>query len=140
MLLNDGHRGRVRAEIRTWLRAKGKRGTREFDLDFSTFYQLAVPAYASLGVHDCAEGAKRDSATMQWGHRREREYAVGKSREKLTMHVKVPRQIVAIEIRQGAFQISRKIIFLSETGFAPLLTISSALALSEFESEHIRKS
>ena len=54
--------------------------------------------------------------------------------------VKVPRLIVAIEIHQGASQISRKPQSLSETRFSPLLAISSALVMSEFESEHIRKS
>ena len=54
--------------------------------------------------------------------------------------VKVPRRVVAIEIRQGTSQISRKTTFLSETRFAPLLAISSALVMSEFESEHIQKS
>ena len=54
--------------------------------------------------------------------------------------MKVPRRIVAIEIRQGTFQISRKIDVSICDKIAPLLTISSALVLSEFESEHIRKS
>ena len=61
---------------------------------------------------------------------------------KAALHMKVPRRIVAIEIRQGTSQISRKSAFLPETRFAPLLAISSALELvmSEFESEHNQKS
>ena len=51
-------------------------------------------------------------------------------------YVKVPRRVVlvAIEIRQGRSQISRKTAFPSETRFAPLLAISSALVMSELES------
>ena len=51
-------------------------------------------------------------------------------------HMKVPRRIVAIEIIS---RILREKTRLSETRFSPLLAISSALVMSEFESEHIRK-
>ena len=57
-----------------------------------------------------------------------------------TDYMKVPRRVAAIQIRQCTSQISRKLTYLSETRFAPLLAISIALVMSEFESEHIRKS
>ena len=51
------------------------------------------------------------------------------------LHAKVPRGVVATEIRPG-----RHIPDFEKKQLAPLLAIFGTLVMSEFESEHVRKS